>query len=36
MEITSVPEAEHFRWWKNRREVLRRFYTKHVDDLESR
>ena len=31
MEITSVPETEQFHWWRNRREVLRRFYTKYLD-----
>ena len=31
MEITSVPEAEQFHWWGNRREVLRRFYTKYLN-----
>ena len=31
MEITSVPEAEQFRWWRNRRVVLRRFYTKYLN-----
>ena len=31
MEITSVPGAEQFYWWGNRREVLRRFYTKYLN-----
>ena len=31
MEITRVPGAEQFYWWGNRREVLRRFYTKYLN-----
>lgn len=31
MEITSVPEAKQVLWWGDRREELRRFYTKYLD-----